>query len=349
MNGRMYDPLVGRFLSPDPYVQVPDFSQSFNRYSYCLNNPLIYTDPDGELIWIIPNIGWSKSGGLSIGVSVVVGLPGVLSAQAGVGYSFGNNDFNVYAGASAGLMTAYTSYSTQSGWNAGYSVGLSPFSGLPISTNFLTTGYNYNITNDYSSMNFSAWTFGQDGSTTFNPSFSVAYPIGLQRFKLTEEQAAAGAVPEGRRTVTGRYAGQIEDVNVYETKLFGTYGKGDYYGLTVPERGILVGRGVYKNDWDMIRHEFGHVLQYRLWGSDVYWKEVGPTSFKSAKNYSSREHMNTWTEWSANYLSYHHLGQPSNWNLGYYVIWPTSIRYGVLPPFVRGPIDFKFNWLDIKR
>jgi len=49
MNGRMYDPIVGRFLSPDPFVQAPDFSQSFNRYSYCLNNPLIYTDPSGEL------------------------------------------------------------------------------------------------------------------------------------------------------------------------------------------------------------------------------------------------------------------------------------------------------------
>jgi len=29
---------------------MPDFSQNFNRYSYCLNNPLIYTDPDGEII-----------------------------------------------------------------------------------------------------------------------------------------------------------------------------------------------------------------------------------------------------------------------------------------------------------
>ena len=51
MNGRMYDPIVGRFLSPDPFVQMPDFSQSFNRYSYCLNNPLSYTDPSGEKWW----------------------------------------------------------------------------------------------------------------------------------------------------------------------------------------------------------------------------------------------------------------------------------------------------------
>jgi RHS repeat-associated protein len=48
MNGRLYDPQVGRFLSPDNYVQSPDFTQSFNRYSYCLNNPLRYTDPSGD-------------------------------------------------------------------------------------------------------------------------------------------------------------------------------------------------------------------------------------------------------------------------------------------------------------
>ena len=47
----MYDPLLGRFLSPDNYVQLSDFSQSFNRYSYCLNNPLKYTDPSGEFLF----------------------------------------------------------------------------------------------------------------------------------------------------------------------------------------------------------------------------------------------------------------------------------------------------------
>mgnify|MGYP006284799813 CR=1 FL=1 len=46
MNGRVYDARLGRFLSPDPYIQSP-FSQSFNRYSYVVNNPLKYIDPDG--------------------------------------------------------------------------------------------------------------------------------------------------------------------------------------------------------------------------------------------------------------------------------------------------------------
>ena len=55
MNARLYDPALGRFLSPDPVVQAPDDTQSFNRYSYCLNNPLRYTDPDGKVIRTIVN------------------------------------------------------------------------------------------------------------------------------------------------------------------------------------------------------------------------------------------------------------------------------------------------------
>ena len=47
MNARLYDPALGRFLNPDPEVQLPDNTQSYNRYTYCLNNPLRYADPTG--------------------------------------------------------------------------------------------------------------------------------------------------------------------------------------------------------------------------------------------------------------------------------------------------------------
>ncbi len=47
MNGRIYDPIIGRFLSPDPFVQAPENSQNLNRYTYVLNNPLSLTDPSG--------------------------------------------------------------------------------------------------------------------------------------------------------------------------------------------------------------------------------------------------------------------------------------------------------------
>jgi RHS repeat-associated protein len=46
MRGRLYDPVLGQFLSPDPVIQQP-YGQGLNRYAYVLNNPLGYTDPSG--------------------------------------------------------------------------------------------------------------------------------------------------------------------------------------------------------------------------------------------------------------------------------------------------------------
>ena len=42
----------GRFFSPDPFVQAPDFTQNYNRYSYCMNNPVMFSDPTGEVFVI---------------------------------------------------------------------------------------------------------------------------------------------------------------------------------------------------------------------------------------------------------------------------------------------------------
>ncbi len=47
MNGRIYDPTIGRFLQADPIIQDPYNTQSLNRYSYVMNNPLSFTDPSG--------------------------------------------------------------------------------------------------------------------------------------------------------------------------------------------------------------------------------------------------------------------------------------------------------------
>ena len=47
LNGRVYDLSIGRFISADPFIQDPDNTQSYNRYSYVFNNPLALTDPTG--------------------------------------------------------------------------------------------------------------------------------------------------------------------------------------------------------------------------------------------------------------------------------------------------------------
>ncbi len=57
MNARLYDPVIGRFFSPDPQVQNPFSTQGLNRYTYCGNNPVMYIDENGEIAWLIPVIG----------------------------------------------------------------------------------------------------------------------------------------------------------------------------------------------------------------------------------------------------------------------------------------------------
>jgi len=47
MNGRIYDPTLGRFMSADPYIQAMDTTLSYNRYIYVMNDPFVLTDPSG--------------------------------------------------------------------------------------------------------------------------------------------------------------------------------------------------------------------------------------------------------------------------------------------------------------
>lgn len=59
MNGRVYDPMMSMMLSPDSFIQDKYFSQNYNRYRYCYNNPLSYNDPSGEIAqWIIEGFFW---------------------------------------------------------------------------------------------------------------------------------------------------------------------------------------------------------------------------------------------------------------------------------------------------
>ncbi|WP_149912931.1 RHS repeat-associated core domain-containing protein [Sphingobacterium cavernae] len=71
MQFQLYDARLGRFLSPDNYVQDPFGTQNFNRYSYALNNPMVYVDPDGEFLFVPILVGIGV-GILANGISNVV-------------------------------------------------------------------------------------------------------------------------------------------------------------------------------------------------------------------------------------------------------------------------------------
>lgn len=70
-NARYYDPELGRFIQPDPRIQDLSNPQSYNRYSYCVNDPLRYTDPTGLDYW--GDVGGMFVGYYQAGASVVHG------------------------------------------------------------------------------------------------------------------------------------------------------------------------------------------------------------------------------------------------------------------------------------
>jgi hypothetical protein len=132
-------------LEADPYVADGTFSQDFNRYSYARNNPLVYTDPDGEFIHLI--IGAAIGGTVNLianwkkvdtfwqglgyfGVGAVAGALGAgvgagISSAMAVGGSFGAG----FIGSSA-AMTATSSFITGAaigggaGFTSGFATGL---------------------------------------------------------------------------------------------------------------------------------------------------------------------------------------------------------------------------------
>lgn len=142
MNARLYDPVIGRFLSPDPYVQDPLFSQNFNRYSYGWNNPLKFTDPNGEFVHII--IGAVVGGVINLGINALQGninswqdgfaAFGVGAVARGLGAATGGAAFVAMGGAAgagfiAGAVGGGIGYATSMPVQ---SIGNNMFFGTPI-------------------------------------------------------------------------------------------------------------------------------------------------------------------------------------------------------------------------
>jgi RHS repeat-associated protein len=91
MNGRVYDPLVARFISADPFISNALDLQSFDRYSYVRNNPLKLTDPSGFLTigGFVGNLIGTVANGVAQAIGGLIGL--VSSFADSVGRFIGSN------------------------------------------------------------------------------------------------------------------------------------------------------------------------------------------------------------------------------------------------------------------
>jgi hypothetical protein len=111
--------------------------------------------------------------------------------------------------------------------------------------------------------------------------------------------------------------------------------------VTIPGLGIITGNAGIKNH-DLLRHEFGHILQFRKWGFLFYWFRIAPDSVLSARKAiksKTYNHMDCWTEWSANLLSYQYFNKPSDWNFTRFPIGPPAGVVTSLPEFLRKEIN----------
>lgn len=106
--------------------------------------------------------------------------------------------------------------------------------------------------------------------------------------------------------------------------------------VTLPGFGIITGNAA-SFDQGLLKHEFGHILQYRQCGFFFYWFRIAPVSFLSARRAGKEihyNHMHCWTEWTANLISFHYFNSPEDWDHQHYPIKPSGSRISNPPHFM---------------
>ena len=157
-------------------MQAPDYTQVFNRYAYCYNNPFKYIDPSGELqigpFYISLNVGWGYGSGFYFGISAGVGIEGGAYAGISIGY---NTSGSFSFSASAGIAGFYVSggYDTKGGWNAsaGWSAPLPSFGIVSFNTNMLGVSGSYSQNG--------GWSYNQMGVSISQSGMSFSPSVGV--------------------------------------------------------------------------------------------------------------------------------------------------------------------------
>ncbi|BEH09273.1 RHS repeat-associated core domain-containing protein [Geobacter sulfurreducens subsp. ethanolicus] len=100
-NARIYDPSLGRFLTPDTIVPNPEDPQSLNRYAYARNNPILYSDPTGHWFFfddLVAAVVGAVVGGISAAIQ-----GGDIWQGIGVGAVAGWVGYNTFGAAAGGI------------------------------------------------------------------------------------------------------------------------------------------------------------------------------------------------------------------------------------------------------
>ena len=237
MNGRLYDPVLHRFLMPDNYVQDPFNSQNFNRYGYVLNNPLRYTDPTGELT----QAQWDEALNLIYTTFTSGKTPngGYIGGDMTSAYIFKSGDEAF--GFGVGHMNQYNAWGGGSGWAGSPAEALNRYNGGTVTPGMFEGYYRqqwggqyYNIEAGYASRGNGFYV-----SATLTPANDANVAVAYFSY-----EKAAQLMGMSSSAYNGESNGLLEKTSLYRTGV----------GLFAP---VLVGaaeRSITESPLMSIRH-----------------------------------------------------------------------------------------------
>ena len=322
-NFSLNDPALGRMLSPDNYITDPRNPQAYNRYTYCLNNPLVYTDPDGEFIQYIigaviggfssymmaDNLGykgwdkfWYTLGGAAIGAATA-GIGTAVSFSAGVvaggvvGGAVGGAGFGTMGSYAAGLKGDDLLIAGFSGMWQGAVTGLvGSFVGGAIGGGWgaLAGGATSNLTwqllaNDFSFQHVNLMSIGVSGAFSFGM-YHLVGAINYQKYK------SSGVTFDGKTLSYRQFMGMSADFQ--RSKFW----KKEYGGFLVDKKYIRYPA------WT--RHKYSvdipNYIDENTWATfHTHWDEPGIEISKG--------------NFTAQYHTYNESGINSDWHADKYL------------------------------
>ena len=307
MNARLYDPVLGRFLSPDPYVQMPDNTQNLNRYLYALNNPFQYKDDSGEFL-IALLVGALIGAGVSaLTYSVATLVTGNSWSWQDFGKSVGIGAFGGALGGAAVWLGASCSALGSFGNSFGYNM-VSQIANSTITNVVFGQGFDYNsllgiatgalvgtMIPSYSAFNGSQFANGMAeigyntmrGAVTGLASGFVDSSL-YGNPGLIWQNAVGGAISGGSRSIL---MNAIFGAPYYTSKSYGKeglYRRGGLSSFVIKKMhreggGLTMGRNMFTNTTnnefvadanDLRYHENAHLQQQLHFGFSKFYYQI---------------------------------------------------------------------------
>jgi len=342
MNGRMYDPLLGRFLSPDNYIQSPYNPQNFNRYSYCLNNPLKYTDPDGEFVFALVGAILFTTG--MTNVFIQASNDNINSFGDAVNAFIGGVSAGISEGTTLAFGFAELSTGSPLGVLLGHCINFSK------SLNMTTTLVNSVLHPVKAAQIFLGRYYTDENGNAWDQAKQ-----GLSRFMWEGPQTWAGYNWSQIRSIGDR----VDEVDylggatfcINENGSGGSVSLGNYINadISTSYQGSITKHPV-------LMHEYGHTFDSRKYGP-AYLFEIGIPSAISAKNTivinKRQTHRWYWTELRANQAAKDYFGRYYGVDWSQYENFVESNHYyptdKPLPQFLRDDyLEWYYQNLIIK-